>query len=68
MEKTRDYVMIYQEYYQAFAMLSDEQLVRLVKAMLEYAKTGNAQDFNGDKLLQIAWSFISVDIDRDMGR
>ena len=57
--------LIYFDWEQPFDCLDDEALGELFRAMMKYAKNGEAPDFN-DKTLYIVFSFVKNAIDRDI--
>lgn len=64
MAKERPGVMLYFELENALKLLNDSQRGQLLTAILEYAHYGAAPIFN-DPLLDMAWSFVKSDLDRD---
>lgn len=58
-------LMLYYEYERQFALLSDEQLGRLIRAMLAFDIYGVIPDFSDDPKLEMTFSFISAQLERD---
>ena len=57
-----DYFCCYHEYREKLAKLSDQELGRLFRALLEYSATGEPQQLAGRE--DIAFDFIAADIDK----
>lgn len=55
--------LIYLDYQEQFELLTDEQAGKLIKAILEYEKTGKILELDG--MTKIAFSFIKTQLDRD---
>jgi len=55
--------IIYYDYAEHFALLSDEELGRLIRAMFLYDKDGTLPQFDG--MLKMAFSFIKTQLDID---
>lgn len=64
-ENSKPGVMIYFDIMDPMEILDMEQRGQLLTAILDYAKTGTAPDFGGDKLLMMAWAMVQKSIDRD---
>ena len=64
MAKERPGVMLYFELEAPMKFLNDSQRGRMLTAILEYAHYGVFPEF-GDPLLDMAWSFVKSDLDRD---
>ena len=58
----RDYFCCYHSYRQKLAKLSDQEVGRLFRALLEYSETGEAPELTGRE--SIAFDFIAGDISR----
>lgn len=56
-------LVIYYDYAEHFELLSDEELGRLIRAMLLYDKEGTLPQFDG--MLKMAFSFIKTQLDID---
>lgn len=68
-EKEQPGVMIYFEDYDCVAELPDEKLGRLLRAVIEYAKTGaEVHDFRGDQAMNVAWNFFRSKVELDFIR
>jgi hypothetical protein len=63
MAKKKSFVL-YTEYAQQFAILSDEQAGKLIKAIFGYTEFGIEPEFD-DGMLEVAFSFIKCYLDRD---
>lgn len=63
-EKKKSFVL-YGEYIQQVSMLSDEQAGKLLKGLLTRANDDPVGDFNGDGMVEMAYAFITAQIDRD---
>ena len=59
----RNYVCLYLSYGQALAPFSDEEKGRILSAMLSYAATGAAPEFDGNE--RYIWPTLRAQIDRD---
>lgn len=59
----KDGFVLYAEYIEAFELLSYEEAGRLIKAIFEYATTGNAPKLEGMTLM--AFSFIRKRLNED---
>lgn len=59
---TMDYFCCYHDYREKLAKLSDQELGRLFRALLDYSATGEAQQLAGRE--DIAFDFIAADIDK----
>ena len=55
--------VFYLEYESQLSRLSDEQLGKLIRAIIEYKKTGEPCD-SGDIAVDLSFDFIKVDIDK----
>lgn len=55
--------LIYLDYEEQFDLLSDEELGRLLRAIILYEKTGKETELNG--MLKMAFSFIKTQLDKD---
>lgn len=55
--------LIYLDYEEQFNLLTDEQIGQLMRAIMEYEKTGNEPVLDG--MLKMAFSFIKTQLDRD---
>lgn len=60
-----EYFCCYHSYRKTLQRLSDSEVGRLFRSLLEYSETGEAQELNGRE--QIAFDFIAADIDRAKG-
>ena len=58
-----NYVCLYISYLESLSPFSDEEIGRMVKAMLAYATTGEAQQFDGNE--RFIWPTLKAQIDRD---
>lgn len=56
------YIPWYDSYYDRLAKLSDQEVGRLVRALMIYHRTGEAQELTGRE--SVAYDFIVVDIDQ----
>lgn len=59
----REYFCAYHSYLQQCKGLSDGELGRLFRALLQYSATGAAPEFNGRE--SVAFDFMAANIDRD---
>lgn len=57
-----EYFCFYHSYRKTLRRLSDSEVGRLVRALVEYSETGQEQELNGRE--QMAFDFIATDIDR----
>ena len=55
--------LIYLDYQEQFELLTDEQAGKLIKAIIEYEKTGKILELDG--MTKMAFSFIKTQLDRD---
>jgi hypothetical protein len=55
--------LIYIDYQEQFELLTDEQAGKLIKAIIEYEKTGKILELDG--MTKMAFSFIKTQLDRD---
>ena len=55
--------LIYTDYEEQFNLLTDEQLGQLIRAIMQYEKTGEIPKLDG--MLKMAFSFIKTQLDRD---
>lgn len=55
--------LIYLDYEEQFNLLSDEELGQLIRAIMEYEKTGTEPNLSG--VIKMAFSFIKAQLDRD---
>lgn len=55
--------LIYLDYEEQFNLLTDEQLGQLMRAIIEYEKTGKVPNLEG--IIKMAFSFIKGQLDRD---
>lgn len=55
--------LMYLDYEEQFNLLTDEQVGQLMRAIMQYEKTGNIPELDG--MLKIAFSFIKAQLDRD---
>ena len=58
-------LLLYYDYQQHFNFLSDEQVGRIVRAMLEYEIDGILPEFD-ETIMKMTFSFIRANLDRDM--
>ncbi len=58
------YVCLYVSYLQSLSPFTDAECGRIVKAMLHYASTGEAPQFDGNE--RFLWPSLQAQIDRDM--
>lgn len=58
-----NYVCLYISYLESLVPFSDEEIGRLVRAMLTYAATGEAPQFDGNE--RFVWPTLKAQIDRD---
>ena len=58
-------VVLYFDVLPALKFLSNEQMGKLFKAILEYGESERTPDFADDPLLGMAWCFVGPRIDRD---
>ena len=56
---------MYYNYRQHLELLTDEQRGRLLIALMNFGEYGEIPDFNNDGMLQMAFSFISAQLERD---
>lgn len=63
MEKKNSFVL-YTDYRRQFDLLSDAELGQLIRAVMDYVETGQPPDLQAGP--QMAFAFISAQIDRDM--
>lgn len=55
--------LIYLDYNEQFKLLSDEELGKLIRVIMQYEKTGEEPSLDG--VLKMAFSFIKTQLDRD---
>ena len=55
--------LIYIDYEEQFSLLTDEQLGKLIRAIMKYEKTSEIPKLDG--MLKMAFSFIKTQLDRD---
>ena len=55
--------LIYLDYEEQFNLLSNEELGQLMRAIMQYEKTGKEAELNG--MLKMAFSFIKTQLDKD---
>ena len=55
--------LIYLDYKEQFELLSDEELGRLLRAIMLYEETGEITELSG--MLKMAFSFIKTQLDKD---
>lgn len=55
--------LMYLDYEEQFALLTDEQLGQLLRAVMEYEKTQIVPELDG--IVKMAFSFIKAQLDRD---
>ncbi len=65
MEKKKSFVL-YHDYFEHVALLSDEEAGKLFKAVLEYVNTGIMPELRGASFM--AFSFISSQLKRDLDK
>ncbi|MBQ2469735.1 MAG: hypothetical protein II514_00975, partial [Ruminococcus sp.] len=65
--KKPNYFQLFIDNRAQFELLSDAQAGALMKALFSYAGDGMEPDFSGDQALQIMFSFLSANIDREFG-
>ncbi len=58
------YVCLYLSYLQSLSPFTDEECGRIIRAMLNYAETGEAPQFEGNE--RFIWPSLQAQIDRDM--
>lgn len=58
-----NYVCLYISYLESLAPFSDDEIGRMVKAMLTYAETGEVPQFDGNE--RFIWPTLKAQIDRD---
>jgi len=58
--------LIYLSYEEQFNLLTDEQLGKLIKAIIKYEKTGEIPELDG--MLNLAFSFIKTQLDIDRAK
>ena len=58
----KDFVILWTRYEKLFELYSDEEVGRIVRAMMAYRATGEAPDFTGNE--RFVWPAIQADIDR----
>ena len=63
--KEPKYIKLFNDYADEFGMLSDEQVGRLLKGMLNYADRGEKPDFTDDITLRVLFSILRKQIDRE---
>ncbi|MCD8051894.1 MAG: DUF6291 domain-containing protein [Clostridiales bacterium] len=60
-------LVVHHDWFQPVASLTDAQVGELFRAALDYNETGNRPSFT-DPIVEVAFNFIKVDIDRDNGK
>lgn len=55
--------LMYLDYEEQFNLMTDEELGKLIRAIMEYEKTGIEPELNG--MVKMAFSFIKAQLDRD---
>ena len=55
--------LIYLDYQEQFDLLTDEQIGQLMRAIMQYEKTGEIIELDG--MVKMAFSFIKTQLDRD---
>lgn len=55
--------LIYLDYEEQFNLLTDEQIGQLMRATMQYEKTGEITELDG--MVKMAFSFIKTQLDRD---
>lgn len=60
---TKNSFLIYLDYEEQFDLLSDEELGQLMRAIMQYEKTGEEIKLEG--MLKMAFSFIKTQLDKD---
>ena len=63
--KEPKYIKLFNDCADEFAMLSDEQVGRLLKGLLNYADRGEKPDFTDDITLRVLFSILRKQIDRE---
>ena len=63
MDKEKISFLMYLDYEEQFSLLSDEELGQLMRAIMQYEKTGNIPELKG--VIKMAFSFIKQQLDRD---
>lgn len=63
MNKEKISFLMYLDYEEQFSLLSDEELGQLMRAIMQYEKTGNIPELSG--VVKMAFSFIKQQLDRD---
>lgn len=66
MDKEKKSFLVYLDYEEHFNLLTDEQLGKLIRVMMEYEKTKKVPEING--MIKMAFSFIKAQLDRDRGK
>lgn len=66
MDKEKKSFLMYLDYEEQFALLADEQLGQLLRAVMEYEKTQIVPELEG--IVKMAFSFIKAQLDRDRGK
>jgi len=59
-------IAFYRSYFEAGQLLSDEQRHRLYDAIPEFAFCGVEPDFDGDVMLQLAWSLCRPNVEKSV--
>ena len=67
MEGKKSFIL-YLDYKKQFDLLTDEQVGRLIRALMQYAESGEIGDFPDDGMLAMCFSFISSAMDRDSAK
>lgn len=63
--KKPKFVTLFIDSYSELSLLSDAQTGRLIKALLQYADSGEMPDLSDDTLVQLMFSILKKQIDRD---
>lgn len=63
MDKEKISFLIYLDYEEHFNLMTDEQLGKLIRAIMEYEKTRIIPELDG--MVKMAFSFIKAQLDRD---
>ncbi len=67
-DRERPGIMVYFEMLYTLEHLDDEEAGKLFKAALRYGSTGEVPEFEGNRVLEIAWQNMRAAIDRDGDR
>ena len=63
MDKEKKSFLMYLDYEEQFALLTDEQLGQLLRTVMEYERTQIVPELDG--IVKMAFSFIKAQLDRD---